>query len=97
MRLCVQRHPLFGGVRNEGRGTSARILLVEDFKPHRLMITSLLTRNPNLNVVGEAEDGMQPTERFAIFNLVITYLCAEEAVDGTNTPQPVKYGKFLNK
>lgn len=40
-------------------GTSARILLVEDFKPHRLMITSLLTRNPNLNVVGEAEDGMQ--------------------------------------
>ena len=40
-------------------GTSARILLVEDSKPHRLMITSLLTRNPNLNVVGEAEDGMR--------------------------------------
>jgi len=27
----------------------------------------------------------------------ITYLRAEEAVGETNTPKPVKYGKFLNK
>ena len=86
-------------------GTSARILLVEDSKPHRLMITSLLTRNPNLNVVesslkliGSKASG--PSERFTIFNLLaheITYLRADEAVDETNALKPVKYGKFLNK
>jgi len=41
-----------------------------------------------------------PTERFAIFNLLaheITYLRADEAVNGANTPKPVKYGKFPDK
>jgi DNA-binding NarL/FixJ family response regulator len=40
-------------------GTSTRILLVEDFKPHRFLITSLLAQNPDLDVVGEAEDGVE--------------------------------------
>lgn len=43
--------------------TPTRILLVEDFKPHRSMITSLLARHPAFELVGEAEDGMEAISR----------------------------------
>jgi len=40
-------------------GTSiTRILLVEDFRPYRALVTSLLGGNPDLRVVCEAADGL---------------------------------------
>jgi len=36
-----------------------RILLVEDFKPYRSLTATLLSHNPNLKVIGEAEDGSE--------------------------------------
>lgn len=35
------------------------ILLVEDFSPVRVIITSLLAGNPDLRVIGEASDGVE--------------------------------------
>ena len=35
-----------------------RILLVEDFKPYRSLIKKLLSENPNLKVISEADDGL---------------------------------------
>lgn len=36
---------------------SARILLVEDFKPYRILILKLLSQSPDFSVVSHAEDG----------------------------------------
>jgi len=38
---------------------SIRTLLVEDFKPYRSLITSLLRGIPKLQVIGEAADGLE--------------------------------------
>lgn len=35
-----------------------RILLVEDFKPYRSLTTTLLSKNPNLEVISEADNGL---------------------------------------
>ena len=39
--------------------SSVRILLVEDFKPYRSLVLSLLSRNPDLNLTCEVEDGLE--------------------------------------
>ena len=39
--------------------TQNTILLVEDFRPVRAIITSLLDGNPDLRVIGEASDGVE--------------------------------------
>ena len=39
-----------------------RILLVEDYKPYRSLISSLLSEDHNLELVGEAEDGLEAVE-----------------------------------
>jgi DNA-binding NarL/FixJ family response regulator len=44
---------------DHSRTSSIRILLVEDFKPFRSLTTSLLGQNPALNIVCEAEDGLE--------------------------------------
>lgn len=41
---------------------SMRILLVEDYKPYRSLISSLLSEDHNLELVGEAEDGLEAVE-----------------------------------
>ena len=38
---------------------STRILVIEDFKPYRSLINSLLARNPALRIIGEARDGLE--------------------------------------
>jgi DNA-binding NarL/FixJ family response regulator len=40
-----------------------RILVVEDFKPFRSFISLLLSENPNLDVICEAEDGQEAVEK----------------------------------
>ena len=44
-------------------GTAARILLVEDFQPYRSFIASLLSKNADLDVVGEVGDGLEAVAR----------------------------------
>jgi len=41
------------------RTSLTRILLVEDFKPYRSLTATLLSHNPDLKVIGEAEDGSE--------------------------------------
>lgn len=36
-----------------------RVLLVEDFLPYRALLATLLERNPNVSVIGEASDGLE--------------------------------------
>ena len=43
--------------------SSTRILLVEDFKPYRSLISRLLSEDHNLDLVGEAEDGLEAVEK----------------------------------
>ena len=42
---------------------STRILLVEDFKPYRCLISGLLSGDHSLDLVGEAEDGLEAVEK----------------------------------
>jgi DNA-binding NarL/FixJ family response regulator len=43
--------------------TFTRILVVEDCKPHRSLITALLSKCPGLKVVSEAVDGLGAVEQ----------------------------------
>ena len=36
-----------------------RILVVDDFEPYRNLVVSLLDKNPSLQVIGEASDGLE--------------------------------------
>jgi len=40
-----------------------QILLVEDFKPYRDFVTSLLCENPDFRIICEASDGLEAVER----------------------------------
>jgi DNA-binding NarL/FixJ family response regulator len=40
-----------------------RILLVEDFKPHRSWLVNLLCKNPDLNVISETDNGLDAIDR----------------------------------
>jgi DNA-binding NarL/FixJ family response regulator len=39
------------------------ILLADDFKPWRIYLRALIERHPNLQVIGEAENGLEATEK----------------------------------
>ena len=43
--------------------TATRILLAEDFEPYRTFVASLLSKNPALQVIGEASDGLEAVEK----------------------------------
>jgi len=43
--------------------STVQILLVEDFKPYRDLVTSLLAENPDLRVACEASDGLEAVEK----------------------------------
>jgi DNA-binding NarL/FixJ family response regulator len=45
------------------RRSSVGILLVDDFKPYRDFVTSLVADSPDLRIVGEASDGLEAIER----------------------------------
>jgi DNA-binding NarL/FixJ family response regulator len=40
-----------------------RVLVVEDFKPFRRLICSMLTKMPELQIVGEASDGLEAVQK----------------------------------
>ena len=39
------------------------ILLADDFKPWRIYLRALIEKQPNLHVIGEAEDGLEAVEK----------------------------------
>jgi DNA-binding NarL/FixJ family response regulator len=43
--------------------STIRVLLVEDFKPYRDFVTSLLDENPSFRVICEASDGLEAVEK----------------------------------
>jgi DNA-binding NarL/FixJ family response regulator len=45
------------------RTSSIRILLVEDFGPHRSLTARILRENPDLVLISEAEDGLEAVAR----------------------------------
>jgi DNA-binding NarL/FixJ family response regulator len=40
-----------------------RVLLVEDFKPFRVFVCSLLQRKPQLEIIAEASDGLEAVQK----------------------------------
>ena len=40
-------------------GDAVRILVVDDFEPFRRFVCALLAARPELQVIGEASDGLQ--------------------------------------
>jgi DNA-binding NarL/FixJ family response regulator len=45
-------------LKNDGAGTQVLILVVDDHEPFRRFVTSTLHEQPNLHVIGEAQDGL---------------------------------------
>src|SRR5271155_4408442 len=48
---------------NNQAASRVRLLVVEDFEPFRRFIRSMLGRNPELNVIGEASDGAEAVRK----------------------------------
>jgi len=46
-----------------GRGSPVRVLVVEDFAPFRQVIRSTLQERPELQVIGEATDGLEAVQK----------------------------------
>jgi hypothetical protein len=51
----------------EGYIVAIRILIVDDCEPWRISVRSILKRNPQLRVIGEARDGIEAIEKAATF------------------------------
>jgi len=49
----------------EGYIVAIRILIVDDFEPWRISVRSILKRNPQFRVIGEARDGIEAIEKAA--------------------------------
>jgi DNA-binding NarL/FixJ family response regulator len=45
--------------------SSARVLVVEDYEPFRRFVCSTLNKRPELQIVGEASDGLQAVQKAA--------------------------------
>ena len=43
--------------------SSVRVLVVDDFEPFRRFVRSTLTQRPNLQVIGEASDGLEAVQK----------------------------------
>jgi DNA-binding NarL/FixJ family response regulator len=43
--------------------STARIILVDDFKPWRRFVAGLLQKNPDWEIVGEASDGLEAIQK----------------------------------
>ena len=42
---------------------ATKILVVDDYEPYRLTISSMLQKQPNLRVIGEAVDGLEAVQK----------------------------------
>jgi DNA-binding NarL/FixJ family response regulator len=48
---------------DDARSTLVRVLVVDDFEPFRQFLCSNLQKNPELQVVGEASDGLEAVQK----------------------------------
>jgi DNA-binding NarL/FixJ family response regulator len=48
---------------NDARGSLVRVLVVDDFEPFRQFVCSNLQKNPELQVVGEASNGLGAVQK----------------------------------
>ena len=48
---------------NHRAAPAVRVLVVEDFEPFRRAIRSLLAKNPDLQIIGEASDGLEAVRK----------------------------------
>jgi len=48
---------------NDARGSLVRVLVVDDFEPFRQFTCSKLQKNPDLQVVGEASNGLEAVQK----------------------------------
>ena len=46
-----------------GTGKSVRVLVVDDYEPFRRFVTSILQKQPKLQVIGEASDGLEAVHK----------------------------------
>jgi DNA-binding NarL/FixJ family response regulator len=46
-----------------GTGKSVRVLVVEDYEPFRRFVTSILQKQPELQIIGEALDGLETVQK----------------------------------
>lgn len=47
----------------DGNGSPLRVLLVEDYKPFLDFISSMLSKNPEIQIVGHASDGLEAVRK----------------------------------
>ena len=61
----------------EGYIVAIRILIVDDFEPWRISVRSILKRNPQFRVIGEARDGIEAIEKAATLRPDVVLLDAK--------------------